>query len=79
MSRKRRVSTTLNVDVNLSLEELAVGLAVNNSYEALYDFIRRLDAVQQDWEFTRGLKNLVDELMAEDDSMKVRPEYRDAQ
>lgn len=67
----RKMSTALNVDVNVSLEELAVGLAVNNSYEALYDFIRRLDAVQQDWDFTRGLLTLAEELMAEDMPMKI--------
>lgn len=67
----RKMSNTMNLDINVGLEELAVGLAVNNSYEALYDFIRRLDAVQQDWDFTRGLLTLAEELMAEDVPMKI--------
>lgn len=56
------------------LDDLAVGVCQDNSYEEVIAFIRQIDTEQQDWEFTRKLKALVDELMEEEPGTRVGPD-----
>lgn len=61
----------MNVSASVDINDLALALVVENGYEQVYELIRRIDAEQQDWQFTYGLKDLVDELMNDDEADKV--------
>lgn len=59
------------ISANIAIPDLALALVVENDYEQVYELIRRIDAEQQDWQFTYGLKDLVDELMNDEAADKV--------
>lgn len=59
------------ISLQPDLSDLAVGICRDNDYAEVIALIRQIDIEQQDWEFTRMLKALVDELMEEDLDRKV--------
>lgn len=59
------------ISLNPDLDDLAVGICRDNDYDEVLALIRQIDTEQQDWEFTRKLKALVDELMEKDPDTRV--------
>lgn len=69
MSKRRQSKLYLSSFVGMS--DLATGLCSDNTYDTIIELIEEIDRQQQDWEFTRLLKDLVDRLMAEEDGTRV--------